>query len=211
MVEYAYTTVPGKLKQLLAKIRTVGVPQKVTVAWLKTIGFTSSNDKTLAGVLRFVGLTDGSGIPTPIWTAYRGSDCRAILGQAIRSGYAELFAVYPDANARSITELQHVFSTSSSAGQQVISKTVATFKALVDEADFTEAGDTQQTNLTSGTLHTPAAAGAVPSKPQALQVPGGPEVHIDIQIHISPESTAEQIEKIFESMAKHLYGPKGDA
>jgi hypothetical protein len=35
-------------------------------------------------------------------------------------------------------------------------------------------------------------------------------VHIDIQIHISPESTAQQIEKIFESMAKHLYGPKAE-
>ena len=31
-----------------------------------------------------------------------------------------------------------------------------------------------------------------------------PRLHIDIQVHISPESSAEQIDKIFESMAKHL-------
>jgi len=31
-----------------------------------------------------------------------------------------------------------------------------------------------------------------------------PEPHIDVQIHISPESNAEQIDKIFKSMAKHL-------
>lgn len=31
-----------------------------------------------------------------------------------------------------------------------------------------------------------------------------PSVHIDVQIHISPESSAEQIDQIFESMAKHL-------
>ena len=35
-----------------------------------------------------------------------------------------------------------------------------------------------------------------------------PNLHIDIQIHISPESNAEQIDKIFESMAKHLKGFK---
>ena len=35
-----------------------------------------------------------------------------------------------------------------------------------------------------------------------------PSLHIDIQIHISPESNAEQIDKIFESMAKHLKGFK---
>jgi len=32
-----------------------------------------------------------------------------------------------------------------------------------------------------------------------------PSVHIDFQIHISPESTPEQIEKIFESMS-HYFG-----
>jgi hypothetical protein len=31
-----------------------------------------------------------------------------------------------------------------------------------------------------------------------------PELHINIQLHLSPESTADQIDKIFESMAKHL-------
>jgi hypothetical protein len=31
-----------------------------------------------------------------------------------------------------------------------------------------------------------------------------PDVHINIQVHISPESTPEQIEKIFESMAKYM-------
>ena len=38
MVDYAYTVVPGKLRQLLGKIRTVGVPPKVTTQWLKTLG-----------------------------------------------------------------------------------------------------------------------------------------------------------------------------
>jgi hypothetical protein len=36
-----------------------------------------------------------------------------------------------------------------------------------------------------------------------------PEIHINVQLHISPESTAEQIDKIFESMAKHLKGFSG--
>ena len=36
----------------------------------------------------------------------------------------------------------------------------------------------------------------------------GPNLHIDLQIHISPDSTPEQIEAIFESMEKHLYGVK---
>jgi len=31
-----------------------------------------------------------------------------------------------------------------------------------------------------------------------------PRLHIDVQVHISPESSPEQIDKIFESMSKHL-------
>jgi hypothetical protein len=136
MGEFAYTTVPGKIKPLLDKIRGVGVPAKVTIQWLRTIGFTSSNDSTLIGVLKQAGLIDASGIPNSAWTLFRGAKHKSVLGDAIRKGYADLYAVYPDAHARSATELDHVFSTSSSAGKQVIAKTVATFKALSEEAEF---------------------------------------------------------------------------
>jgi len=34
---------------------------------------------------------------------------------------------------------------------------------------------------------------------------GHPTIHIDLQIHISPESSPEQIEMIFASIAKHIY------
>jgi hypothetical protein len=33
-----------------------------------------------------------------------------------------------------------------------------------------------------------------------------PDVHIDVQVHIDPAATAEQIDQIFASMARHLYG-----
>ncbi|MFH0846917.1 MAG: hypothetical protein V1894_02520 [Chloroflexota bacterium] len=33
-----------------------------------------------------------------------------------------------------------------------------------------------------------------------------PSIHIDFQIHISPETTPEQIEQIFASMRRHFYG-----
>lgn len=209
MVEYAYTAVSGKIKPLLEKIRTVGIPPKVTGSWLKTLGFTSSNDQTLIGVLKFIRFTDQSGTPAPLWSAFRGRDYKAVLGNAIRSGYADLYAVYSDAHIRSAIELTHVFNTSSSAGSQVIGRTVATFKALVESAEFTPSPAFYETAIQSGPLHVPPTAGMAP---QSDNIPtnNGPGLHIDIQIHISPESTPEQIDKIFESMAKHLYGRKNE-
>ncbi len=204
MADFPYTTVPGKIKDLLPKIRDVGVPPKVHVRWLKSVGFASSNDATLIGVLKYIGLIDSGGVPTERWTQYRGAKHKEVLGEAIRTSYADLFAVYPDANQRPASELDHVFSTSSSSGKQVITRTVQTFKNLADQAEFSPVGDRTDLHLVSGPLHTPPAPRVVAT---AARNAGGPPLHIDVQIHISPEASAEQIDQIFASMAKHLYGP----
>ncbi|WP_147675799.1 DUF5343 domain-containing protein [Xanthomonas massiliensis] len=208
MSEFSYTTVPGKIKPLLEKIRSVGIPKKATVQWLKTIGFTSSNDKTLLGILKTVSLIDASGIPTSTWSAYRGASHRAVLGQTIQTGYAELFAVYADAWDRPNSELEHVFATSTSAGKQVVSKTVASFKALCECADFKSApGHDSQSVQTTTPLHAPVSE--IAETPQGdTSKRTSPSIHIDLQIHVSPEASSDQIDQIFRSMAKHLYGAK---
>lgn len=203
LAEYAYTTVPGKISNLLTKIREIGVPPKASSQWLKTIGFTSSNDTSLIGVLKQIGLVDPSGVPTSTWTKLRGARHKEVLGSAIRTGYADLFAVYPNAEQRNVTELEHVFSTSSTAGKQVIGKTVSTFKALCELATFSEESE-PELNLSTESIHQPVQAR--PSGRSQSVTPNNPSVHIDIQVHIAPESTPEQIDQIFKSMAKHLYG-----
>ena len=35
---------------------------------------------------------------------------------------------------------------------------------------------------------------------------GVPPLHLDVQIHIPADASLEQIDRIFSSMAKHLYG-----
>lgn len=40
---------------------------------------------------------------------------------------------------------------------------------------------------------------------ETVKLTGRPALHIDIQVHIDPTSSAEQIDQIFASMAKHLY------
>ena len=52
---------------------------------------------------------------------------------------------------------------------------------------------------------TPVTASVGESKKVAVESKR-PALHIDIQVHIDPTSSAEQIDQIFASMAKHLYG-----
>ena len=208
MAEFAYTTVPGKIGPLLEKIRKVGIPTKATVQWLKSVGFTSSNDGTLLGVIKVVGFVDASGIPTSVWSGFRGAKYKQVLADAIKTGYDDLFAVYPDAWQTSTSDLEHVFNTTSSAGAQVIKKTVGTFKALCALADFGSIEQQTSATMDTGPIHTPLAhSPSFQSSPASKNSPT-PSVHIDIQIHISPEASMDQIDQIFKSMAKHLYGAK---
>ncbi|MGY6644680.1 MAG: DUF5343 domain-containing protein [Salinarimonas sp.] len=204
MSDVVYTTVPGKIPKILAKIKQVGVPPKVTNAWLKTIGFTSSNDSSLVGILRKVGFVDGSGAPTERWGQFRGLQGKAVLGECIRQGYSELYSVYPDAHLRSNTELEHVFSSSSKAGKHAIQKAVSTFKNLAAEAEFSNGSVDGDTRFEAELLHAPVADTEAAARAGAKT--NSPSLHIDIQVHISSEASADQIDQIFASMARHLYG-----
>ncbi|MBV1790796.1 DUF5343 domain-containing protein [Marinobacterium sp. D7] len=59
-------------------------------------------------------------------------------------------------------------------------------------------------SLTSAQTTLPSAAAPAAPPVTTTVLGNAPELHINIQLHISPESSAEQIDKIFESMAKHL-------
>lgn len=52
----------------------------------------------------------------------------------------------------------------------------------------------------------PAAVTVDQKPPLPHKKPDVPSIHIDLEIHISPESSPEQIDKVFESISKHLYG-----
>lgn len=189
LADYVYTTVPGKIASLLGKVREVGVPPKATSQWLKSIGFKSSNDASLIGVIKQVGLADPSGVPTSLWTQYRGSNYKTVLADGVRKGYSELFAVYSDAWQRNNTDLEHVFATSTSGGKQVITLTINTFKNLCAAADFSsETQGSTSPVLSTAALHTPVGSSA--RAPLAAE----PSVHIDIQVHIAADTSTDQIE-----------------
>jgi hypothetical protein len=198
MADFQYTTVPGKIKPLLSKIREAGIPSNATSPWLKTLGFKSSNDRSLLNILKYIGFLDGS-VPTKNWKDYRGKYHGQVLANAIREGYSELYSVYSDAHTRSPDDLEHVFGTASTAGKQVIDKTVRTFRSLCEAADFSESGIPTPSSAPAADQDLVQQPPPIPNRDQSQL-----SLHIDIQVHISPDSSTAQIDQIFESMAKHL-------
>lgn len=206
MADFPYAAVPRKLSTLLEKIQTVGVPAKADTSWLKTHGFKSSNDPSALRVLEFIGFIDSTKQPTDKWKNYRHKvKANSVLGVAIKQGYSVLYDALPEAHRRSDDDLENFFRVHSTVGDQAISRTVKTFQALCSMADFS--GTSTNGAGTSNNGHTPSTSTTTPlvAPPQKIESPT-PTLHIDFQVHIAADAPPEQIDKIFESMAKHLYG-----
>jgi hypothetical protein len=74
------------------------------------------------------------------------------------------------------------------------------------------AGKSLQQGPLSPAMQEPVIANQVArEEPRNVEVQFSPvpQLHINIQLHISPETSAEQIDKIFESMTRHLKSLRG--
>ena len=215
MSEYPYTTVPGKLETLLKKIPDMGVPTSTGGAWLRGIGFTSSNDPSLLKVLKFIGIIDSSGTPTESWRSLRSrAESRKALAQCILEGYSALFDTYSDAHERTEQELTGFFSEQTNAGKQVVSKTVATFKNLCALADFDETnaerergqvssfGETTPGSAREAKLGSVARANIVPP-----EVGGNITINLNIQLSLPSEMGQAGYDAFFAALRKHLVEP----
>lgn len=58
-----YMNTVNKLHSMLDAIQNAGVPESFNNDFLKDLGFTSSYDRDLKKVLRYLGMTDASGRP----------------------------------------------------------------------------------------------------------------------------------------------------
>ncbi len=201
-----YTPNTAAIPRFLAHIQSAGTPSKVTQSYLKSVGFKSGNDSYLIPIMKALGFVDVSGVPTDRWKDYRNkSRAQRVLGSAMHATYVELFETYPDADQRPNEALRNFFSTHhSKLSESTLELVVRTFKTLAAHAAFDTGADGLPVAHDAQEEGTPSNV----TPPQILASPRastGPDVHIDVQIHIPATATAEQIDQIFASMGKHLY------
>jgi hypothetical protein len=89
-----YMTVPGTLVRILEKIKAAGTPTNFNGDFLeKTLGFKGGNYKTFIPWAKKIGLINSDGVPSQLYKKFRNpSSSKASLGEALKKGYAEIFA-----------------------------------------------------------------------------------------------------------------------
>ena len=200
----AYLTSIKNLPAILDSIKTAQAPEKFTVRFLESLEFKSTSDRLVIGVLKSLGFLGDDGRPTQRYFEFLDqTQSEAILANAIREAYSDLFAVNIHADQLSREEVKNKFKTLSQGqySDAVLDKMTSTFTALVSLADFKS-----------------AAVSKVPSSPPTEPKLGEPkneeeprvrELKIDglvynIQI-VLPESRDPAVyDALFSSLRRHL-------
>jgi len=197
MSQFPYSPNPTRLKPFFEKIQEVGVPPKVTINYLKSLGFKSPNDRYTIGILKSLGFLDSSGVPTERWKMYRdNTQTRKVMSQAIKESYSALFSTYHDAFHKDNEAIRNFFSTHAEVGKATLGYMVRTFKILCELADFE-------------TLVPAAAPSYDKIEKKHVITPDttstkGLVVNVNIQLQLPATNDISIYNKLFESLKKHL-------
>lgn len=122
---------------ILTKMQNAGVPDAFGHDFLRDLGFTSSNDRGVIKILKYLGMLDASGKPT---TAYREftnhTKSKFILADRLRATYDDLYLTDKKAHDQTAEELKGWFKSKTGSGDAVAKKIATTFKAFAGFADF---------------------------------------------------------------------------
>ncbi|MBN2238346.1 MAG: DUF5343 domain-containing protein [Dehalococcoidales bacterium] len=191
MADIPYTPTPKNVIKFFNIIQDIGVPPKMTVAQLKSIGLTSSNDTYLIRVAKSLGFIDKSGIPTQVWKDYRDkSKAPNIMASALKNGYPELFGTYQDADKRDDATIQNFIASTTQNGSAVVKLMTATFRNLCSLAEFNESSAESNDNIEKN-----------PPKPKIEQ---GITQPVTINVNIQLQLPATEDPTIYENMFKAL-------
>jgi hypothetical protein len=199
MAKYPYILKINSLKDFVRKVPEVGVPDKISLETLVSLGYKSSNDRPIVPILKFIRFADEAGTPTENYLQYRNRQLsKAVMAKCLRTAYSDLFKTYPNAQSKESSALRDFFSTSTTAGEKVLTCTVDTFKALCEFADF----GAEAPEVSEGIeVATPSSARNVKVSANVAQ---GMTINLNVQLQLPVTEDATIYDKIFESLKKHL-------
>lgn len=204
-----YITKQPAIKPFFDHIQSAGVPNKVTLSYLETVGFKSTNDRPLVTILKALGFLDDSGVPTDRWAAYQDkSRAGAVMAEAIREAYSGLFQIYPDAQRKDNEAVHNYFASQSDLSEGTIGHAVRTFKTLCGLADWdadpkavAEAAEGTRTTPLPTSLAKSAGDGKVAVTSNLMSVPA---ININLQLELPATDDSSVYDALFKSMREHL-------
>jgi hypothetical protein len=193
------------------------VPAVVTTSYLApTLNMADKSARAnVLGPLKMMGLINDDGTPTDLAYDWRDDKKYSEVCEKMRKNLypQELHDAFPTAEANQ-NEIEGWFMNYSKVGVPAANMYASFYKLLL-QADPSKSAEALKEKPTKRVREPEKmkVKKAEPEKPvsqageeEGIDLKGLPSLHIDIQIHIAPDASPEQIDKIFSSMARHLKG-----
>lgn len=203
------------------------VPAKVTPSYLQSaLGFsTEKAARNLIPQLRTVGLIDAEGVPTDLAKSYRlDAEYLEAAKSIVANVYpGELRDLYPGPT-ENVSSVSNWFMRDTGGGQASAGMQARFYLSLVsgelpavDRAPKGSTSDNPQVRTSeprkpivraSKQNRGPEgdASNSQGNPDRAATGSNKPNLHLDVQIHIAADASIEQVDAVFASLAKHLYG-----
>lgn len=209
----SYLTSVKNFEGIMNSILGARAPERFTNKFLEDLGYKSSNDRLILGVLKSLGLLNDTGEPTQRYYDFLDqTQSKKVIATGIQEACEDLFNLKRDAQNMSQEEVKNKLKTltQGSKGDKVIDSMARTFKTLCDYADWSEIPINSQVNSTSASKNNDISEKpdyvvqnspkSVESKPISNQL----GLHYNIQIHLPETTNMAVYDAIFQSIKKHL-------
>lgn len=206
----SYLTSTRNFDAIMNSILSARAPERFTNKFLEDLGFKSSNDRLIMGVLKGLGFLNETGEPTQRYYAFLDqTQSKKILAAGIQEAYEDLFNLRRDAQNMSQDEVKNKLKTLTQGqkGDKVIELMARTFKTLCDYADWSEPEsvvkkkELEVTNVDLAEAVQATSENAV-SPVETKQNSLG--LCYNIQIHLPETTNMAVYDAIFQSIKKHL-------
>lgn len=183
-------------------------PTKFTQQHLKDIGFSSSNDRAIIGVLKDLDFLSDDGTPTARYHAYRNpTESRRIMGEAVREAYGDLLTINAEPTDRDRAAIQGKFKSTHNVSDRVSEEQARTFFAFLNLADLA-ASNAPSSDV--GAVDSadpdgePISAGEANGSNAPTARANGIQLGYTIQVHLPATTDINVYNAVFKSLKEHL-------
>lgn len=216
----SYLNTTKNFESIMNSILNAKAPERFTNKFLEDLGFKSSNDRLIIGVLKSLGLLDDMGQPTQRYFDFLDqSQSKKIIAVGIQEAYEDLFNLRKDAQNLSNDEVKNKLKTVTQGqkGEKVLGCMALTFRTLCDYADWDEIESLPQkesvnNNVSETKKNSPSKKTVEPNSfnntsPYINKTSNDNpmELHYNIQIHLPETTNMAVYDAIFQSLKKHLF------
>lgn len=198
MTDYPYMISNNKIAPIIEKLQQAARPQKFTQEFLRSLGFSSTNDRAFIPLFKKLGFFFDDGTPTTLYDQLKDATCaKAALATQIKELYSDLYAINTEIHKAPEADIKGAISRVTGKDADGVVRIYNTFKALCNYADFNHASPVvvEQTEPENSA---PSSAVTVPTTLHPT------EFHYNIQIHLPATNDISVYNAIFKSLKENL-------